>query len=215
MLTISVLQDRWVGLQSSRIATFVRDEHQYKADTARYKFLVVLSRQFVDMLLDWGNMFLQIAFTLRGILFSDCCLISCQWNLSIYHGTFFIREDYHGIWSEVITVLVLVVLLQKILLTLNKTAVFQRLIENHLTPIALHLRVTFKGLCERSSIITNTFRLFTQFFYCPFLILTHSLDSQFLLRMKTFHRLLEGRFNLCFIGSILLAIVCNSLIKSF
>ena len=42
MFLVSILKDGWVGLQSRRIATLVRNEHQYVTDTMRYKTLIVL-----------------------------------------------------------------------------------------------------------------------------------------------------------------------------
>lgn len=67
-----------------------------------------------------------------------------------------------GIGTEQVAVAVAERLLQEVLLVLDQSAIFQRLVENHLAPVALHLRIALERLRERGGIVTDTLGLLFQ-----------------------------------------------------
>ena len=92
--------------------------------------------------------------------------------------------------------------MQKILRVLHQSAVFERLVENHLAPVALHLGVAFQRLSETCGIVSYLFGLLFQLAHRAFLLL-----------MQTLHSFLERRLYLGLVLCALLAALAHGLLE--
>ena len=112
--------------------------------------------------------------------------------LAIYHHAPAFREADDDIGTEVLAVLILGVLLDKELLVLSQTTVFQDGFQYHLAPVALHLAVALQSLGKVGGIGTDLRGLLLQTCYSLLLFL-----------LEEFHRSLEGTLQLLLIHLVL------------
>ena len=112
--------------------------------------------------------------------------------LAIYHHAPAFREADDNIGTEVLAVLILGIFLDKELLVLSQTTVFQDGFQYHLAPVALHLAVALQSLGKIGGIGTNLRCLLFQTRYGLLLLL-----------LEEFHRSLKGILQLLFVHFVL------------
>ena len=112
--------------------------------------------------------------------------------LAIYHHAPAFREADDNVGTEVLAVLILGILLDKELLVLSQTTVFQDGFQYHLAPVALHLTVTLQCLGKVGGIGTDLRGLLLQTCYSLLLFL-----------LEEFHRCLEGTLQFLLIHLVL------------
>ena len=142
-------------------------------------------------------------------------LIGCERHLGVYDRRLMIGKLDDGIGTEQVAVAVAERLLQEVLLVLDQSAIFQRLVENHLAPVALHLRIALERLRERGGIVTDTLGLLFQLANRTLLLFFHPADGLFLLVVKFLHRLFKGGLYLSLVLGSLLAVVADGLLEGF